>query len=111
MSSSFHLQLRLRALWLVWQVLPTGNPFYLNFKNLFEYYITLVGLFFYFYLVFRRVSELIETLARYQKEGRPDTRPGSQLPTIVVEKLPLDSLDSDVLLGRLNFHLNSATRT
>ncbi len=60
-------------------------------------------------MFFFRVSELIETLARYQKEGRPDTRPGSQPPTIVVEKLPLDSMDSDVLLGRLNLQLNSAT--
>ncbi len=91
--------------WISMYLIPVKPVFF--FFN-----ITLVGLMFGVMIsCFFRVSELIETLARYQKEGRPDTRPGSQLPTIVVEKLPLDSLDSDVLLGRFNFHLSSATRT
>jgi hypothetical protein len=50
-----------------------------------------------------RVSELIETLACYEKEGKPDTKEPFEAATpayVVVDKPPLDT-DSGILLGRL----------
>ncbi len=48
-----------------------------------------------------RVSELMEILAQYKREGGPSaSRPNSPPTCLLVEKFPLEA--TDVLLGRLN---------
>jgi hypothetical protein len=61
----------------------------------------LVSFFYWYFSYIYRVSELMEILAQYKREGGPSaSRPNSPPTCILVEKFPLEG--TNVLLGRLN---------